>query len=67
MDTRTGQVYDSRDAAIAAGVPCAHVAPVTVHHGDIATVRVDNGPFKGRVYELVDGKRGRRRKDLEES
>lgn len=65
MDTRTGQIYDSQEAATAAGVPGSALAPVTLLPGVVTTVRVDNGPFRGRVYEVVAGRRGRRRRDLE--
>jgi hypothetical protein len=61
MNTRTGQIYDSRDDATDDAV-----VPVTVRMvAGIETVRIDSGPFRGRTYEVVDGRRGRRRKDLE--
>ena len=46
MDMRNGDLYPSREAAQAAGVPdeqLAEVDPVLVH--------VTSGPFKGRVYQ----------------
>lgn len=63
MDDRNGLIYPSELAAIAAGVPEKHRHPVEVT-GDI--VRVASGPFKGRCYDVLsDGRRGRRRRDLE--
>lgn len=63
MDTRTGQIYDNRELAQAAGVPDESLAEVAV---TTATVTVTSGPFVGRVYErMADGRRGRRRRDLE--
>ena len=42
---RTGDLYQSVDAARAAGVPDEHIAEV-----EAEVVRVTSGPFKGRVY-----------------
>jgi len=64
MDTRTGQIYASREAALADGAHEADVVPVAPMPTGQA-VRVESGPFKGRVYEVVDGKRGRRLRQLE--
>lgn len=64
MDTRTGTIYESKEAAVAAGVPAEMLAEVEPNQTR-TTMTVTNGPFKGRVYDLVGGKRGRRRKDLE--
>lgn len=49
MDMRNGDLYDSREAALLAGVPDEHVAEV-----DVEIVRVKNGPFKGRVYRRTN-------------
>jgi len=54
MDDRTGQIYPSVGAALAAGVPAEHIKEVKV------TV-ITSGPFKGRRYAIYsDGTRGRR-------
>ena len=55
MDMRTGELYESREAAKAAGVPDEFLAEVEV----VPTiVRVTTGPFKGRVYQRTkDGLR----------
>jgi len=45
MDMRNGDMYPSRAAAEAAGVPSEHIAEV-----EAEIVRVTSGPFKGRVY-----------------
>jgi len=65
MDTRNGNLYASRDAAIEAGVPEDAVAMVdTTHEGGVITIA--NGPFKGRRYEAKpDGTPGRRLRDAE--
>lgn len=66
MDDRTGQTYETQEAARKAGVPERHIVPVrTLDNG--GAIRVESGPFKGRIYELVDGKRGRRLKGLEKA
>lgn len=49
MDTRNGDLYDSREAAVLAGVPDEHIAEV-----EIEIVRVKSGPFKGRVYRRTN-------------
>lgn len=48
MDDRNGNIYQSRDAALAAGVPAEHVQEVEYIHGEL--LRVTRGPFAGRVY-----------------
>ena len=50
MDTRNGDIYPSREAAIDAGVPPEYVAEV---------VTITSGPFKGRKYLRENGKLGR--------
>lgn len=70
MDTRTGQLYPSKEAARAAGVSerdLAEVSPIPERARPLRAVRVETGPFKGRVYEVVDGRRGRRLRHLETS
>ena len=52
MDLRNGETYESREAALKAGVPesdIAHVRPSEVP-GYVPIVRVAKGPFKGRAY-----------------
>jgi hypothetical protein len=54
MDTRTGQLYDTKLAALADSVPEEHAREVNVHV-------IPSGPFKGRKYvRLSDGTLGRR-------
>ncbi len=61
MDMRNGDIYQNRDAAIAAGVPDDQIAEV-----EPEIVRVKSGPFRGRVYERNPFTRQLvRRKDLE--
>ena len=47
MDMRTGDLYQSREEALAAGVPEQFVVEVD-HAGEVVTVTA--GPFKGRTY-----------------
>ena len=63
MDMRTGEVYKTREAAVAAGVPLEALAEVEVAQGEI--VHVMTGPFKGRVYERTGPSSTRRRIDVE--
>ena len=49
MDMRTGQMYETKDAALKAGVPESDIAEI-VRDGDIPEVRFSAGPFKNRVY-----------------
>lgn len=68
MDTRTGQLYPSKEAAHVAGVAeqdLAEVSPIPEHVRPLRAIRVEKGPFKGRVYEVVAGRRGRRLRHLE--
>ena len=51
MDLRTGESYESRDAARAAGVPDSDIAEITRADGAIPEVRFSSGPFKDRVYK----------------
>lgn len=51
MDMRNGDLYPSREAALAAGVPADRIAQVKPVSGDtLEIVRIDTGPFRGRVY-----------------
>ena len=45
MDDRNGNLYRSRELALAAGVPAEHVVEV-----EPEIVTVTSGPFKGRRY-----------------
>ena len=47
MDDRQGNIYESRQAALAAGVPDEHIQEVEPEFG---LLRVLSGPFKGRLY-----------------
>ena len=48
MDMRNGYLYQTKEAAKAAGVPDEHIAEVE------NVVRVLSGPFKGRVYRKLE-------------
>ncbi len=49
MDLRTGRTYETRDDAIAAGVPDSDIAEV-IPTADWPIVRFSSGPFKNRTY-----------------
>lgn len=51
MDIRTGQTYDTREAATAAGVPDSDIAEIVRGDSSIPEVRFASGPFKNRVYK----------------
>lgn len=51
MDLRTGETYETREAARAAGVPDSDIAEITRNDSSIPEVRFSSGPFKGRVYK----------------
>ncbi len=53
MDIRTGETYETREAARAAGVPDSDIAEVTRHDDAVPEVRFASGPFKNRVYKRV--------------
>ena len=54
MDTRNGQLYESKELALAAGVPRESLE-------EVATTVIKSGPFKGRMYVVLsDGRLGRR-------
>jgi hypothetical protein len=56
MDMPTGRIYESREAAIAAGVKEDNLRMVNYTIKEIAS-----GPFKGRKYVLnPDGSLGKR-------
>lgn len=59
MDIRTGQTYDSREAALAAGVPDADIAEVIGNPLDRSAlpgeiVKFASGPFKNRTYRRAE-------------
>lgn len=49
MDDRNGNVYPSKELALAAGVPPEHVVEV-----EPEVVVVVSGPFKGRRYQRTE-------------
>lgn len=51
MDIRTGQTYETREDAEAAGVPASDIAEIVRGDSSIPEVRFSSGPFKGRVYK----------------
>jgi len=76
MDLRTGRIYATRAQAIADGVSpdmAVEIEKVRMKQeaadaalGTVAElVRVTSGPFKGRVYERLNGGGCKRRRDLE--
>lgn len=48
MDMRNGDIYDTPEAARAAGVPADQLEEVEVIGDEV--VRITSGPFKGRLY-----------------
>jgi hypothetical protein len=53
MDIRTGQTYDTKDSALAAGVPESDIAEIVRADAAIPEVRFSSGPFKDRIYKRV--------------
>ena len=51
MDMRTGETYDTRETAVAAGVPDSDIAEIVRGDSSIPEVRFASGPFKNRVYK----------------
>jgi hypothetical protein len=51
MDIRTGRTYETKEDAIAAGVPASDIAHITERIAGQPEVRFDSGPFKNRVYK----------------
>jgi hypothetical protein len=52
MDIRTGRTYETRDDAIAAGVPASDIAEVILDKlVDEPVVKFSSGPFKDREYK----------------
>lgn len=55
MDLRSGRTYETKEAALAAGVPESDIAeivgdPADSHPDAGQIVRFSSGPFKGRTY-----------------
>ncbi len=58
MDMRTGQTYDTKAEALAAGVPESDLALLTgeMDGPEPPDVQfITSGPFKGRVYKRING------------
>ena len=58
MDIRTGRIYETKEAALAAGVPESDIAeiigdPANPHPDAGEIVRFENGPFKNRTYRRM--------------
>lgn len=51
MDIRTGRTYETKEEALAAGVPESDIAEITRNDNAIPEVRFASGPFKDRVYK----------------
>jgi hypothetical protein len=51
MDMRTGETYESVEAARKAGVPISDIAEIRQRPGQEPEVRFPSGPFKDRVYK----------------
>ncbi len=51
MDIRTGETYNTKEDALAAGVPESDIAEIIRGDSSIPEVRFTSGPFKGRVYK----------------
>ena len=51
MDLRTGETYETREAALKAGVPESDIAEIVRADQSIPEVRFSSGPFKGRTYK----------------
>jgi len=53
MDLRTGETYETKDAALAAGVPESDIAEIVRGNSSVPEVRFASGPFKGRTYKRM--------------
>ena len=51
MDIRTGETYETREAAQTAGVPDSDIAEIVRGDSSIPEVRFASGPFNNRVYK----------------
>lgn len=63
MDLRTGRMYETKEQALAAGVPESDIAEVLFTEGQreikkaldaCPIVRFSSGPFKDRTYRRTD-------------
>lgn len=53
MDLRTGKTYETKEEALALGVPESDIAEVVRKDPRAPTVRFASGPFKDRVYKRM--------------
>jgi hypothetical protein len=53
MDIRTGETYETKADALAAGVPESDIAEVVRHDDSVPVVRFASGPFKNRRYKKM--------------
>lgn len=53
MDLRTGETFETREQAEAAGVPSSDIAEITRCDSSVPEVRFASGPFKDRVYKRM--------------
>ena len=51
MDLRTGKTYETREQALASGVPSSDIAEIVRADSNVPEVRFSSGPFKNRVYK----------------
>ena len=51
MDLRTGETYETKQAALDAGVPESDIAEIVRGDSNVPEVRFASGPFKNRVYK----------------
>ena len=51
MDIRTGKTYETKEEALADGVPESDIAEIVRRDEGIPEVRFATGPFKNRVYK----------------
>ena len=55
MDIRTGETYETMEAARSAGVLDSDIAEIVRGDESIPEVRFAAGPFKDRVYKRIPG------------
>jgi len=53
MNIATGETYETKADALAAGVPESDIAEVTRNDPGAPIVRFSSGPFKNRVYKRM--------------
>ena len=51
MDLRTGKTYDTKEEALADGVPESDIAEIVRRDKSLPEVRFSSGPFKDRTYK----------------